>query len=109
MKLQYIAKKNIFETFEEEFINIKIKYDLPVCLIGEFNARTALLNNFLTIDNNIAHESGLNDTNRFNCDKGTNNNGYKLSKICKNLDIHIVNGRFGNDFKKGCKDLSTVD
>ena len=97
------CKKDIFETFEEEFINIKIKYDLPVCLIGDFNARTASMNNFLTIDNNNAHESGLNDTNRFNCDKGTSNNGYKLIKMCKNLDIQIVNWRFGNDFKKDYK------
>ena len=51
-------------------------------------------------------------TSRYNKYKGTNNNGYKLVELCKNCDLHIVNGRFGSDFKVGnltCGDKSCID
>lgn len=47
-----------------------------------------------------------------NSDKGTNNNGHRLVELCKNCDLHIVNGRFGMDLKFGnltCGGKSCVD
>lgn len=90
-------------------------FDCPVLLIGDFNARTGLLSDFVDIEENIAEEGGLdphsNDiflsraelaanniiTNRHNVDQRTNNNGFKLIELCKNLNIKIINGRFGSD------------
>ena len=33
--------------------------------------------------------------------QGTNNNGKKLIELCRNVDVKIVNGRFGNDYENG--------
>ena len=52
------------------------------------------------------------ESERYNCDSITNNNGYKLIDICKNHDLHTVNGRFGNDKGIGettCKSISAID
>ena len=49
---------------------------------------------------------------RFTEDKLVNNNGRLLLDFCKGLDLHIVNGRVGNDLGRGkltCKNTSTID
>ena len=51
-------------------------------------------------------------TQRFIMDKVVNSNGHKLIDFCKELNLHIVIGRFGNDSKIGkftYGDTSTVD
>ena len=45
-------------------------------------------------------------------DKTVNNNGRRLIDMCRGLDLHIVNGRFGSDYKNGrftCDNKSTID
>ena len=90
------------------------KHDLPTLLLGDFNARTSLLDDFtndsldvpgLNMDD-ISIDLG-NDrkkleslglvTSRFNIDRATNNNGYKLIEFCKVTGLNIVNGRLGKD------------
>ena len=91
------------------------QYGLPVVLIGDFNARTDLVSDFIEIDKCVAEICGVNttedevfcdksklqlfgiETRRFNNDKTVNNNGYKLMDLCRNHDLKIVNGRFGLD------------
>ena len=46
------------------------------------------------------------------CDKYVNNYGHRLVQLCRNMDIHIPNGRVGKDRYIGsltCRDTSTVD
>jgi len=105
-------------------------HNLPICMIGDFNSRTGRLDDFVTIEDNIALEGGIDLTDsdlfnaryeldaldicteRHNCDRLTNNNGYNLIEVCKCLDVHIVNGRIGKDLGCGkltCNNASLVD
>ena len=107
--------KELFDELAEDIINIKSKYDAPICLLGDFNSRTGTLDDFTVLEEQISEicnldnneidvfnskqyfeERGLN-TNRSNKDNFTNNNGYKLIEICRCLDLKIVNGRIGSD------------
>ena len=86
-----------------------------VLLAGDFNARTSELRDFTENDEFLADIfyfdsetcnffSQANSLEPYNIaitrqshDKHTNNHGYKLIDICKNNNIFILNGRFGND------------
>ena len=109
----------IFDEIKEDVIRLKSSYDVPICLIGDFNSRTSTLDDFITLDEHISIIYNLDDldreafnskqyfekhginTTRSNTDKCTNNNGYKLIELCKELDLKIVNGRLGDDRDKG--------
>ena len=38
---------DVFSDIAQDLITLKSEFDVPVCLIGDFNARTGLLDNFL--------------------------------------------------------------
>lgn len=75
---------NIFDQLSSDIISINCKFNLPICMIGDFNARTATLIDFISDDSphacdlnlfQIFSDSitnldllGISDT-RFNCDK----------------------------------------
>ena len=106
----------VFDNFVHDVIYIKSRFDLPLCLLGDFNARTGTLNDFLESKDKVLNltgfdfsdddddtdilkalqESGI-TTNRYNNDSHVNNNGKKLIEICQSFDFKIVNGRFGDD------------
>ncbi len=106
---------DIFDNLAEDIININTNYDLPVALVGDFNARTGVLDDFVSAEDAIAAEAGIDladddffhtkhqldslgvNTERHNRDSNTNNNGYNLIEILKGLNLKIVNGRFGSD------------
>ena len=78
-----------------------------------------LFNNF-NIDGEIRskliNETNWNDlgitTDRFSQAVKMNNYGHRLFEMCKIVDIHICNGRLGNDAfcgKNTCKDASVVN
>ena len=83
--------------------------------MGDFNARTSNLNDFLMSDDDNFDNSThmylkesierLNDLGiplkRTNMDCKVNNNGYKLLELCTNFDLRILNGRIGQDTNKG--------
>ncbi len=95
-------------------------------LIRDFNARTGVLCDFITIEDAVAINSGIeladNDffntkcdleklgitTDRHNADTCTNNRGYRLIEMCKNLDVKIVNGRVGSDHGTGAFTCQTA-
>ena len=106
---------DLFDELAEDIINIKSKYDAPICMIGDFNSRTGNLDDFIILEEQISEicnldsidkdifnskqyfeEHGLN-TKRCNKDTCTNNNGFKLIELCRCLDLKFVNGRIGND------------
>ena len=109
---------DVFDTICSDIINLNSKYDIPICLTGDFNARTGVLQDFVSLeegvndfdlplinclftDSNEKLDSlGINIT-RSNSDKKTNNNGSKLIELCKIFDLRILNGRIGNDCTTG--------
>jgi len=109
-------KPEIFDDLYNDIMTLSCTYNTSICLIGDFNSRTGNLPDFIesskydafsNFENcfpGIDHEMSINnlntlgfDSNRYNCDNKTNNNGYKLIDMCKNFDLRLVNGRVGND------------
>ena len=104
-----------FDNLANEIVKLKIKYKLPICLVGDFNARTGNLNDTLNTDLNIVDDIELeNQTNemfdvnidirnenisrnRINKDTTNNENGKSLINFCQALNIKIINGRTGQD------------
>ena len=101
-----------------------------VALIGDFTARCVDILYFVRFDDPIMEVLGLDQVDRkelFNectletlgfpieysmCDKYVNTYGYRLVQLCRNMDIHITNGRVDKDRYIGsltCRDNSTVD
>ena len=94
-------------------------YNLPFVLMGDFNARTGLLEEFVELEDVVANECGFTvnadvpldlkedleelgiPSGRHNLDKRTNNNGRSLIEICQTFNLKIVNGRFGADREIG--------
>ena len=66
----------------------------------------------LILNKNNLKELGF-PTERFSLEiSNTNNYGYRLMELCKSLDVHIVNGRFGTDsyiLRQTCKNSSVID
>ena len=103
----------------------QIENEKNICLIGDFNARTAEDDEFITLDENTLFET-FDDFNenapnilqqlnlplkRNNVDKGKNPYGNLLLNLCRGNDLFIVNGRIG-DNKEGnltCRNASVVD
>jgi exonuclease III len=122
------ANSNIFECIENTLS--KYVYDNEFLLMGDFNARSAALNEFVNsdkynfdvyddearvaerIDNeDLLIEFGI-PKHRYSMDTKTNNYGHKLVDMCKNIGLIIVNGRCGKDAHIGkltCKDASLID
>ena len=102
---------DLFETLLLDIAHLKSNQDIPFLLIGDFNARTGLLNDFLHIEPTVTEVCGLESdidiegifkvngipTLRFNEDLGVNKNGRHLIELCKATDLKILNGRVGKD------------
>ena len=118
-----------FNKLESDILSIKGRYT-NICIMGDFNARSGLLSDFIDVDDTIMNESGFDrnlhtdllgynnfddigvSNKRYSKDLFCNNFGRRLISLCKNTDIHIINGRFGKDFCIGaltCKNSSLVD
>ena len=99
--------QEVFDNLCTDIVNIKSKYDAPLCLLGDFNARTGLLDDFLDVDNFVdqsslgACDGDLDNTDilnsRSNSDAVVNNSGKKVIEMCQSFDLRIVNGRVGSD------------
>ena len=101
-----------------------------VFLLGDFNAQTGTLEDFTTPDTFLSdylnfdqdtinfydqkcelERLGINIT-RKSMDRKKNNSGFELIDICKNLNLTILNGRFGQDKNKGAmtfRNISVID
>ena len=105
------------DIFEYMYLDI-VSFDMPLCLIGDFNSRVGKHNDIFDFDDYVARNEGLEATNidfnenyvlnnggnlnRCNKDGNLNNHGRRLLDMCHSLDLIIVNGRFGQDIDKGC-------
>ncbi|KAJ8024120.1 hypothetical protein HOLleu_36756 [Holothuria leucospilota] len=120
----------MFDDIANDCVSHKSLYnDALICLVGDFNARTGTICDFLDSEEtsldgfdfvplcnevNSRDELDLLDicTLRYNQDECINNNGRKLIELCKNLDLHIVNGRIGENKGIGartCDAKSAID
>ena len=117
---------------ENEILDLTSDLGVPILLVGDMNARTGSLSDYVIIEKCILEKTGFicenatsellcdEDTliksnvtpHRVNMDKKSDNRGRKLIEMCKNTGLLIVNGRIGADSRVGhttCKNVSTVD
>ena len=107
--------QTIHDDILQDITEITMKYDVPIILMGDFNARTGKATDMVTIDESVilatdtdadlfdsfdskdkAELLGI-DLARHSQDKVTNGNGFQLLQCCKMADLKIINGRFGQD------------
>jgi len=100
----------IMEDIENDIFEQQTKNDCPMFIMGDLNARTGLLKDCIQTDDACPDPNWNNTTNeRYNQDKKTNNNGKALIEICNNLNLNIINGRFGADKNVGKFTCSTYN
>ena len=120
----------LFEDLFDDILSLNVRFNLPVLLVGDFNARTHSLNDFATPDSSLLNcneffidpiEVTANldlldiTTVRSNKDTHVNSNGLKLIDLCQATNLNILNGRVGTDAGVGeftCKRVngcSTID
>ena len=89
----------IFEELENDIISFQSKGN--VIVLGDLNARTSKLDDFVSKDgNNFINDSSecsLQPKNRQNIDNNINNHGKQLIDIFKNNDLRILNGMTKGD------------
>jgi hypothetical protein len=102
-----------YEDIEKDIVFLNANYaDSGIVLLGDFNSRTGLCDDFVCLENEIISAGGLDGesynnkdllesigvtTERFNLDTVSNNNGKCLIDLCRSFDLKVVNGRFGTD------------
>ena len=104
------ANKSAFEELQADILFLSQFGELPVCLLGDFNARTKNLNDWILLEDNndevnmllcndmFAEDNLLNADilQRHNSDTTViNNYGRNLIELCQSLNIYIVNGLCG--------------
>lgn len=96
--------------------NTLLDNDLQACLIGDFNAHTGNVSEYVVIDNNILDVLNLQDDDKLplnslhileECNISTircsqdkhkiDKYGNRLLDLCRSLELFFVNGRVGTD------------
>ena len=119
-----------FEQIMSDIIDIGTKRpSCKICLIGDFNATTGNLPNFVEAEKHLLSATGLDDcdtnlfidrnmferinisVDRYTSDQVVDINGKKLLDLCSSTCMLIVNGRTGKEKSGGatCKGVSTID
>ena len=76
---------DIFSDIAQDLITLKSDFNIPVCIIGDFNARTGLLDDFLHIENEISNLTGLDRIN------------HNLDMRSSLSELGFITDRFNND------------
>ena len=105
--------KDFYDTITWDIAHFKGISDSPFLLLGDFNARTSNLTDFVEIHENLSDlcdwdphtiqvfkNSSISEQ-RFSKDKTLNQNGKNLLEFCKISDLKILNGRVGSDANVG--------
>ena len=93
---------NIFDDLTNDILSLRCAHNAPIFMLGDFNARTLekpdfIPNDPLLSDHDVEGQS-IALPKRTNQDKvQANLNGNELLKICKALQVSIINGRVGVD------------
>ena len=88
------ADQNDFDIISEDILSFRNTYNCPFILMGDYNARTGDLSANTDLSGPVINV-------RRNCDKKVDVYGRNLVKMCKDLDLHIVNGSYGSDSQIG--------
>ena len=108
--------EEIFNELENDIIYFSSKGN--ILLLGDFNARTGKLDDFISKEGNSfindVSENSFTPTKRENFDSMLNKHGKQLIEICRNCNLRILNGRtLGDSLGKptfhGRQGTSTVD
>ena len=109
--------KDLFEELESDIAEFSSKGF--IMFLGDLNARTRKLNDYIIPDdNNFVGSVGLENyiipKNRNNCNNFVNNYGKIFLDICKNHDLHILDGRImgdsmGNFTDHSSQGVSSID
>lgn len=117
------------ELLDQEITSSMSSYK-NVCIMGDFNAQTSDLADYTLADNfltdhfdfdqetieyfdqrSILEKHGI-QVARVSSDKKKNNSGFRLIDLCKNTNLFILNGRYGQDRDIGAmtfRDVSVID
>ena len=89
---------SLFEELQHEVLQLN-ESGAAVILLGDWNSRIGGISDDMDLEE-------LNDPwpftipQRFNIDNGQNEFGYKLIQFCHNLNLRLLNGRFGENSNK---------
>ena len=107
--------QEVFDELENDIIDLRSRFGLPMCLFGDFNAHTGLQDDLLCPDETIAQFTGCEmlkenyiydsiqqnkylTAYRYNQDETPiNKNGRQIISMCQSLDMCLLNGRTGRD------------
>ena len=127
------SSKEAFEELENEMINLLKSKNRFISLIGDFNAKTSALPDFVIPDESVVDlfnldtdcdiidflydyvklpQQGISLDRVTKCSCRPNNYGHKLLDLCKKNNLYIANSRTGLDKNIGaqtCKELSVID
>ena len=90
------ADPNDFDIISEDLLTIQSKYNSPFILMGDFNARSGNLGDLIG-DPDTNDVEFRPPTPRFSKDKKVDVHGRNLVKMCRDLNLKIVNGNLGSD------------
>jgi hypothetical protein len=111
---RYGSSTDLFDSLENTILDLSVKYaNCQFCIVGDLNARSGVLTDSTVYDKYISDDNfdditvqqmvlnNLSDLGfpieRFSMDRKCNNFGYRLTHLCKALNIFIANGRCGAD------------
>ena len=89
------ADQSDFDIISEDILTFRERYNCPFLLMGDFNARTGILDD--SVDSSVTKHA----TPRTNADKKVDTYGRNLIKMCKDMNLKIVNSRYGSDMGVG--------
>ena len=89
------ADPSDFDIICEDILTLQEKYNIPFILMGDFNARSGNLSD--RPDHLDAHNTDLPVAPRFSKDKKVETYGRNLIKMCRDLNLKIINGCYGSD------------
>ena len=101
------AKPDDFETLQTELLEIRLHKNCNILLLGDFNAKTKTLPDFIEtdkFDSSLFYSDDAEhvDTTRYNQDlHEPDDYGHNLINLCKVQNLLIVNGRLGKDHGLG--------
>ena len=97
-KSKYIENE-IFDELENDIIVFSSRGN--VLLLGDLNARTSKLEDFVSSDGSDhiqdTSDNSFQPQERQNFDSTINNHGKKIIEICKSTEMRILNGRINGD------------
>lgn len=94
--------KNTLSLIKSELHDHALEYSPSgIMLGGDLNARTGLLDDFDINDDDEIGSVSQNVGPRFSMDASVDARGIELIQMCKEMDLHIVNGRKGKDLNIG--------